>query len=726
MADFWNDPDVIAQIEAAEKRNWKQLPKPAPEESRGVKRPLTTPWTSSQSSKRQASSNMFQSFSGASCRCMGNNAAIKRTVYKDGPNKGREFWTCGSANRCNFFKWVEDKGGSGYGGARRAKKGHDSFSNRLSETKEWGGLSSTVDVNMEIVSIRPPLLGVTVTPYQEDPEWKNIVKQVGGVWARKQRRWNVPLNQKETLEASINNLSPTANVIAPPSSIIKNVRSWAAKPPLTVNEDVFDALPPLLNKKLYAFQREGFKFVIARGGRALIADEMGLGKTIQAIACALYYRVRNEWPLLVICPASMKYPWRDEIIKWTRDLNKQLDVNRISIINTRKDVLNASDIYIMSYSIATSKGDDLLRREFKVVIVDESHAIKSWKSARTKVITRILRQAKRCFLLSGTPMNNRPAELHSQIDSLRPGEFMRRRKFSVRYCDGHDGHWGWTEVGATHTDELHVLLKERVMIRRLKAEVLDQLPAKQKTIVIIDIKRSKELKIAMKRTEEIKSALDEAISNNERITNNNELRASTMQCYGLTGIAKADKVCEYIGEMAQSGEKFLVFCHHIAVMNTLQEYIEKKIKCGYIRIDGKTKPKDRSEKVKTFQTQPQTQIAILSITAAGVGLTLTAASIVIFAELYWCPSSLLQCEDRVHRIGQRSCVNIYYVLGKNTTDDILWPMIERKLQVTGSCLSGEAVYMNIMNTEKFNKISHSQEKSAKVMNNWLSSQEKKE
>jgi len=713
---------VIAQLEAAEKRNWKQLPKPASDVERGVKRPLTTPWTCSQPAKRPAN-NLFQSFSGATCKCIGNNAAVKRTVKKDGPNKGKEFWTCGSVNRCNFFQWVDPGASSGYRGARRGRKGEDSFSNRL--PNDLGYLSSAVDVKMEIVSIRPPLFGLKVTPYQTDPRWRSIVKEAGGVWASKQGRWHIHINEIENLEARIKDLAPTANVTCPPIRIIKNVRTWAAKPPLTVGDEVFNSLPPLLNKKLYEFQREGFKFVLARSGRALIADEMGLGKTIQAIACALYYRARHEWPLLVICPSSMKYPWRDEIIRWTRDLRQQLDVTRISIINTRKAVLSDSDVYIMSYAIATSKQDELLNMEFKVVIVDESHAIKSWKSARTKVITRILRQAKRCFLLSGTPMNNRPAELHSQIDSLRPGEFMKKKKFSIRYCDGHDGHWGWTEKGATHTDELHVLLKERVMIRRLKSEVLDQLPAKQKTIVIIDIKRSKELKVAMKRTEELKSQLEEAISNNEGVAKNNELRASTMECYGLTGAAKADKVCEYIGELAQAGEKFLVFCHHLAVMDTLQEYVQKKIKCGYIRIDGSTKAKERSEKVKTFQTQPQTQIAILSITAAGVGLTLTAASIVIFAELYWCPSSLLQCEDRVHRIGQKSCVNIYYVLGKNTMDDLLWPMIERKLQVTGSCLSGEAVYMNINSTEKFNKISHSEQKSANVMNSWLGSQDQK-
>merc|ERR1719285_1395332 len=99
----------------------------------------------------------------------------------------------------------------------------------------------------------------------------------------------------------------------------------------------------------------------------------------------------------------------------------------------------------------------------------------------------------------------------------------------------------------------------------------------------------------MKKAAEIKAQLVEAISNNEKLENNNELRASTMECYSLTGAAKADPICEYVSEMAQSGEKFLVFCHHIVVMDTLQKHIEKKIKCGFIRIDGKTNPKKRNE-----------------------------------------------------------------------------------------------------------------------------------
>jgi len=438
-----------------------------------------------------------------------------------------------------------------------------------------------------------------------------------------------------------------------------------------------------------------------------------LGKTIQAIACSLYYR--SEWPLLIICPSSMKYSWRDEILKWTRDLETPLHSKNISMINTKKDRICQSDVYIMSYAIATSKEDELLAARIQVVIVDESHAIKSWKSNRTKVITRVVSEAKRRILLSGTPMNNRPAELHPQINALRPREFMGWKPFTIRYCDGHKGRFAWEAAGATHCEELHALLKERVMIRREKANVLDQLPSKQKTIVFLDVKSTKELKDSMKEAKELRAQFIEDVDNG--LNSTNALRGSSTKCYMETGKSKVDSVCQYILEVAESGEKFLVFCHHKVVMDKLEDFVKKKVKVGYMRIDGKTSSQDKNNNVKTFQNQPQTRIALLSITAAGTGLTLTAASIVIFAELYWSPSHLLQCEDRVHRIGQKNFVNIYYLLGKSTLDDLIWPMVERKLEVTGTCLAGQAKYMNIHDTEKYKR--KSDVKSASLMAGWL-------
>lgn len=176
-----------------------------------------------------------------------------------------------------------------------------------------------------------------------------------------------------------------------------------------------------------------------------------------------------------------------------------------------------------------------------------------------------------------------------------------------------------------------MLLKDRLMIRREKAHVLEQLPAKQRTIIILNVKRTQQLIKSLKELKQLQSQLKDLVGNN---TNSKSLTESLFKCFKESGIAKAQGVCEYLQEVVESGEKVLLFCHHRAVMDKIEEFVKKKLDVGYIRIDGKTKGKTRNEHVKTFQEKPQTRIAILSMTAAGMGLTLTAARIVIFAELY--------------------------------------------------------------------------------------------
>ena len=139
----------------------------------------------------------------------------------------------------------------------------------------------------------------------------------------------------------------------------------------------------------------------------------------------------------------------------------------------------------------------------------------------------------------------------------------------------------------------------------------------------------------------------------------------------------------------QADVKFLVFAHHLHVLNEVEVALKKK-KIEYFRLDGKTSQNDRHSGVKRFQGTSSCRVALLSITAGGVGLTLTAADHVVFAELYWNPAQILQAEDRVHRIGQTNCVTVAYIIGNNTLDDVMWPLLQRKLRVVGSALDGKA------------------------------------
>jgi len=309
--------------------------------------------------------------------------------------------------------------------------------------------------------------------------------------------------------------------------------------------------------------------------------------------------------------------------------------------------------------------------------------IKSIKAKRTQAISPILEKARRALLLSGTPAMSRPIELYTQVHAICPRLFPTEKQFGLRYCDGQMTRFGPEYKGATNITELHLLLKRNVMIRRLKKTVLKELPAKRRQAIVLNIPKNKCNKL-VKSTEDLKQMLSDVV--NGRLPQ--ERNRSLMQLYESTGICKIDGILEYLTDLRENRLKFLVFAHHQKVLNGIGEGLQK-LQVPYIRIDGKTSPEKRQEYVNRFQNDPNCQVAIISITAGGTGLTLTAASTVVFAELYWTPGTLIQAEDRVHRIGQLNSVNIHYILGKNTLDDELWPLISRKLEVLGSTLDGK-------------------------------------
>jgi len=270
--------------------------------------------------------------------------------------------------------------------------------------------------------------------------------------------------------------------------------------------------------------------------------------------------------------------------------------------------------------------------------------------------------------------------LYTQVHAVCPKLFPTQKQFGLRYCDGQFTRYGWEYKGPTNIDELHLILKKYVMIRRLKASVLRELPAKRRQAIIMDIPK-KSGKV-VRSVENLAQMLSEVV--NGKSTHDPTL----MQLYEQTGIAKIDRVVEYLSDLIENQIKFLVFCHHQKVLNGISEGLSK-LKVQFIRIEGKTTAEKRQEAVNRFQSDSACQVALISITAGGTGLTLTAASTVVFAELYWTPGMLIQAEDRVHRIGQHNSVNIHYILGKNTLDDELWPLIRRKLEVLGSTLDGK-------------------------------------
>uniref|UniRef100_A0A8B9GBL6 SWI/SNF-related matrix-associated actin-dependent regulator of chromatin subfamily A-like protein 1 n=1 Tax=Amazona collaria TaxID=241587 RepID=A0A8B9GBL6_9PSIT len=451
------------------------------------------------------------------------------------------------------------------------------------------------------------------------------------------------------------------------------IRAFAAQIQRSASQtDVPDAdlsvVDSKIVKSLMPFQREGVNFAILRNGRLLIADDMGLGKTVQAICIAAYYQ--KEWPLLVVTPSSVRFTWAEAFHRWLPSLSP----GSTNVIVTGKDNLTGGLINIVSFDLL-SKMDKQLQSPFHVVIIDESHFLKNIKTARCRAAMPLLKAARRVILLSGTPAMSRPAELYTQIAAVQPAFFPQFHSFGLRYCDARKMPWGWDYSGSSNLTELKILLEESIMIRRLKSDVLSQLPAKQRKMVVVAPE-----KISAK-TKAVLAA--EAKMMTKEYTSKQQEKEALLIFYSSTAEAKIHSVVEYVLDLLEGGNnKFLVFAHHKIMLDAIVAELKKK-HVEYIRIDGSTPSAERQSLCQKFQLSEKQMVAVLSLTAANMGLTLSAADLVLFAELFWNPGVLIQAEDRAHRIGQTSSVNIHYLVAKGTADDYLWPMIEEKIKVLG-------------------------------------------
>nr|CAD7397266.1 unnamed protein product [Timema poppensis] len=215
------------------------------------------------------------------------------------------------------------------------------------------------------------------------------------------------------------------------------------------------------------------RFGLSKCGRCLLADDMGLGKTIQALGIMHYYR--GDWPLLIVCPSSVRYAWLEAIQTWL----PTIPTHHIEVMTSGKDDIGGARILITSYDLMSRYGKQwLAQKSFGAVIMDESHFLKSSKSARTKVAILFFKQAKRVLLLSGTPALSRPSELYTQIAAIDPKAFGSFHDFGLRYCAAVKTNWAWDYSGSSNMVELHLLLEKRFMIRRLKSNVISELPPK--------------------------------------------------------------------------------------------------------------------------------------------------------------------------------------------------------------------------------------------------------
>ena len=482
------------------------------------------------------------------------------------------------------------------------------------------------------------------------------------------------------------------------------------------NPPKLNDLPKALLKNLYRFQKQGIIFGIKKYSRLLIADEMGVGKTVQAIGLSCLYQ--KDWPVLVICPSSLKFAWRDEITLWLGEVLKKDEVQVIK--HSKNGFKEDKKYYIISYDLSVRMIDKIIEKKFNYIIADEAHYLKSRSAKRTMSLTPILQRSKRVVLLTGTPILAKPMEIFSLLHILRPDKFKGFKEFGTRYCDPKMLPFGLIDwSGSSNSRELNSILN-KLMIRRLKKDVLSQLPPKkrQKIEIATDSKVIKRLKIFMekssKKFEELLgtqieldklgiNAEDINISNKKEKDSDNKSKDNEEEsilnkfnkAYSMTGEAKLPGIRDYVNYLIDNSCKFLIFAHHSEVLDAIEdEIIDDKI--GYIRIDGKVAIDKRQDLVNKFQTDEECLVAILSITACATGLTLTKASTVVFAELHFTPSIMIQAEDRAHRIGQDAgCVNIHYLVGEDTLDVLLFRKLNEKQNIVSTTLDNKSKDLNV-------------------------------
>jgi SWI/SNF-related matrix-associated actin-dependent regulator 1 of chromatin subfamily A len=460
---------------------------------------------------------------------------------------------------------------------------------------------------------------------------------------------------------------------------------------------------PLLN-----YQRAGLHYAEMKHGRILLGDDMGLGKTIQAIGISKIYK--NDWPVVVVAPASLLLNWEKEYLKW---LPKDLTKDDVHVMKNGK-MLPRGKVIICSFDYTLKKYDEITQflGVKGILLVDEAQNIKNIKAKRTEAVIKLSHFAKRVVLMTGTPILNRVEELYSLLNAIDPLEWDSYYDFVFRYCDAQKNKFGLYVGGISNDEELFFKLREQLMCRRLKKDVLKQLPEKRRVTLSLAANKKD-----MAMTKEILEHQVELIIYSLHKNDNNlqyaksfllsqgsaSIADTLFEAYRLTGLAKIDALCSWMEEKINGGlEKLIIFGHHKGFLNRLQEKIEginekrAKIKekegeekqdpIGFMRIDGSTTKEKRFKNQEEFQENKSCNIALLSINAANSGLTLTAASVVVMGELPWTPGVSRQAEDRVHRIGQTMNVDIYYTIAEETFDGALWNMLQNKSRVASKVL----------------------------------------
>lgn len=461
--------------------------------------------------------------------------------------------------------------------------------------------------------------------------------------------------------------------------------------PITVDVDFtpYNDILAKQNKKLYQHQEEGIKFLLSRNG-SILADDMGLGKSIQSIIAALESGAKK---ILVVCPSSTKINWQREINVFCEDTTiidgKKWNEAKFTIINF--DILKNFHSLKDKKNLDTELNRELVNANFDLAIIDEAHYLKNNDSIRGKIMVELSTKhnINKVWLLTGTPVANRPMDFFNLLKIIKSPIAENWKHYAVRYCEAKQFFRTlkngtkkqiWLTDGASNLEELASKTKN-IILRRLKTEVLD-MPDKVVTPMYQQLDK--------KGWGEYNELWDEYVT--KRILEDkktNEEQKSLVELILLRKFIAAQAI-PYTIEMAENaiemGRKVIIFTSFTEELEILQHHFGKIA----VKHNGPMTTLQKQKSVDAFQQNAKIKVFIGNIKSAGVGITLTEGTVVIFNSFDWVPGSNEQAEDRAFRIGQKNDVNVYYQLFDNTISTRMWEMLNNKKDII-STIMGEKV-----------------------------------
>jgi SWI/SNF-related matrix-associated actin-dependent regulator 1 of chromatin subfamily A len=397
-----------------------------------------------------------------------------------------------------------------------------------------------------------------------------------------------------------------------------------------------------------------------------LADDMGLGKTTSTIIAALETGVKK---ILIICPASLKINWQREIENYT---DRSVFIAEGKKFSTEDDfVIVNYDILKNFYDLKDKENSLITQANFELIILDEAHYISNAQAQRTKLVNSFVKKVNYLWLLTGTPMTNRPMNYYNLLNLIESPVAQNWMAYAIRYCQGYQFNAGkrkvWNVSGASNLEELRDRTSRQVL-RRLKTDVLD-LPEKIITPVY--------MRLISKIYESLMGEYYDWYDKNE-----NERTSLTVQFSKLMKVRqviseeKVKNTIEIAENILEQGKKVIVFTNFTDSLNKIKDHFGKSA----VKLDGSSTKPARQHAVDEFQTNEKIKVFVGNVKASGVGITLTAAEAVIFNDLSFVPGDMSQAEDRAYRFGQKFSVSVYYPIFENTIEGIIYDMVNNKKQ----------------------------------------------